>query len=66
MQGIVFPWLPFLGDRMEEVLGDAKRRVRGMLKGWKVEERVPDELRKWKDVSSTSSSRRVSLPLVET
>jgi len=60
LQGIVFPWLPFLGDRMEEVLGDAKRRVRGMLKGWKVEERVPEELRKWKDVSWLSILGRVS------
>jgi tuftelin-interacting protein 11 len=51
LQGMVFPWLPFLGERMEEVLGEAKRKIRGMMKGWKVQDKVPDELRKWKDVS---------------
>lgn len=56
LQSIVFPWLPFLGERMEDVLGDAKRRVRGLLKGWKVEERIPEELTKWKDVSARSLS----------
>lgn len=30
---------------------DAKRRIRGMMKGWKVEEKVLEELRNWKDVS---------------
>ncbi|CED85189.1 Tuftelin-interacting protein TIP39, contains G-patch domain [Phaffia rhodozyma] len=50
LQSIVFPWLPFLGKRIDQILEDAKRRIRGLLKGWKVEERVPEELPRWREV----------------
>jgi tuftelin-interacting protein 11 len=52
LAGIVFPWLPLLGERVEEVLGDAKRRIRSVMRAWVVKDGVPPELARWKkDVS---------------
>jgi len=50
LQAIVFPWLPLVGLRLEEVLGDARRKVRNMLRSWKTEQGVPKDLMAWKDV----------------
>lgn len=36
---------------MEELVGDAKRKVRGSLRGWKVGDGMPKDLIAWKDVS---------------
>ncbi len=38
LANLVFPWLPLLGERMEEVLEDAKRRIRHVLKNWVVKD----------------------------
>jgi tuftelin-interacting protein 11 len=55
LAGIVFPWLPMLGDRMEEVLEGAKRRIRHVLRVWTVKDGVLEELARWKkDVSEVS------------
>ena len=52
LAAIVFPWLPMLGARMEEVLELAKRRIRHVMRKWVVGEGVPSELERWKkDVS---------------
>lgn len=52
LAGIVFPWLPLLGPRMEEIMELAKRRIRSVLRTWTVQDGVPVELTKWrKDVS---------------
>lgn len=52
LANLVFPWLPLLGERMEEVLEDAKRRIRHVLKNWVVKDGAPAELAKWrKEVS---------------
>ena len=32
LHGIVFAWLPFVGLRAEELLGDAKRRVKSLFR----------------------------------
>jgi tuftelin-interacting protein 11 len=53
LQAIVFPWLPHVGLRMDEFLSDAKRKIKGLLKGWLVGDSVPDELPVWKDVGSS-------------
>lgn len=53
LAGIVFPWLPLLGLRMEETTELAKRRIRSVLRSWVVRDGVPAELEKWrKDVSA--------------
>ncbi|KAF5383792.1 hypothetical protein D9615_003547 [Tricholomella constricta] len=50
LQGIIFPWLPHAGLRMEDLLDDARRKVRGLLRSWSVGEKVPMELPAWKEV----------------
>lgn len=47
---IVFPWLELAGERMDEILDEAKRRVRGWLKSWRVRDGVPEGLAAWRDV----------------
>ena len=52
LSSIVFPWLPLLGHRMDDVLEGAKRRIRHVLRRWVVRDGVPEELARWrKDVS---------------
>ncbi|KAM6497068.1 GC-rich sequence DNA-binding factor-like domain containing protein [Amanita muscaria] len=53
LQTIVFPWLPHLGLRMEDVVGDAKRRVKSILKSWAVGQDVPISLTAWKGMFET-------------
>jgi tuftelin-interacting protein 11 len=50
LQSLVFPWLPHLGLRLEDVLGDARRKVKGLLRGWSAGDGVPEDLAVWKDV----------------
>ncbi|EIN09573.1 TFP11-domain-containing protein [Punctularia strigosozonata HHB-11173 SS5] len=50
LQRLVFPWLPHLGLRMEDLLGDARRKVKSLLRAWKPEDGLPEELLAWKDV----------------
>ena len=47
---IVFPWLEHAGERMDEIMDEAKRRVRGWLKSWKARDGVPEGLEAWRDV----------------
>ena len=51
---IVFPWLEQAGPRMDELLGEAKRRLRGWLKSWKPKEGIPADLSLWQKVYSKS------------
>lgn len=51
LQKIVFPWLPHVGLRLEDVLGDARRKVKSMLRNWVVADGLPEDLMVWKDVS---------------
>jgi len=50
LQKLVFPWLPHVGLRLDEVLGDARRKVKSLLRGWAVTEGMPKDLAVWKDV----------------
>ncbi|CAL1714173.1 unnamed protein product [Somion occarium] len=52
LQRIVFPWLPHIGLRLEDVLGDARRKVKSLLRGWVVADGMPEDLMVWKDVFS--------------
>lgn len=51
LRAIVFPWLPYVGLRLEEVVGDARRKIKNLLRSWTVDESVPSDLSAWKDVS---------------
>ena len=59
LQTLVFPWLPHIGLRVEEVLGDARRKVRSLFRSWTVNEGIPRDLMAWKDVSATLRAHSV-------
>ena len=65
LHAIVFPWLPHVGLRMEEFLGDARRKVRNMFKAVDISRGVPEDLMAWKQVSKTgmrgSTDRRFTI-----
>ena len=48
LAGILFPWLPLLGHRMEEILDSAKRRIRLVLRKWTTRDGLPEELTQWR------------------
>lgn len=53
---IVFPWLPLFEERMESIVQECRRRLKGVLKVWKPLDGVPSGLEKWKEVSFTIGS----------
>jgi tuftelin-interacting protein 11 len=62
---IVWPWFAVLGDRMDELLEGAKRRIRSMLRHWVVKDGVPAELPRWKkDIYSSSEWDKLVLQYV--
>jgi tuftelin-interacting protein 11 len=50
LQTAVFPWLPHLGLRLDDVLGDVQRKVSSLLRGWVVVKPIPSDLVAWKEV----------------
>ncbi|KAJ3918762.1 GC-rich sequence DNA-binding factor-like protein-domain-containing protein [Lentinula edodes] len=50
LQTIVFPWLPHVGLRLEDFVGDARRKVKSLLRHWVVGDDLPEDLKAWKDV----------------
>ncbi|TFK75000.1 TFP11-domain-containing protein [Pluteus cervinus] len=50
LQNIIFPWLPHAGLRLEELLGDARRKFKSLLRSWSVEDEMPSHLAAWRDV----------------
>jgi len=50
LHALVFPWLPYLGLRIDDVLGDAQRKVKSLLRGWVPADGVPKDLSGWKEV----------------
>ncbi|WVF65686.1 hypothetical protein IAT40_000417 [Kwoniella sp. CBS 6097] len=65
LASIVFPWLPLLGERSEEILDGAKRRIRSVLRNWVVKDGVPEELGRWKkDVYSSSEWDKLIIQFV--
>ncbi|KAK0501366.1 GC-rich sequence DNA-binding factor-like protein-domain-containing protein [Armillaria luteobubalina] len=54
LQEIVFPWLPYVGLRLEEVIGDARRKVKSLLRSWTAGDDIPKDLIAWKDVFDSS------------
>ncbi|OLL24416.1 G-patch domain-containing protein [Neolecta irregularis DAH-3] len=51
----VFPWLPYLGDRMEEVVDDVKRKFGHILGSWNMENGVVEGLDEWKAIFGESA-----------
>jgi hypothetical protein len=52
LETIVFPWLPHVGLRLEDFVGDARRKVKSLLRHWNVGNELPAGLKAWKDVSA--------------
>ncbi|KAL1941290.1 hypothetical protein VTO73DRAFT_7502 [Trametes versicolor] len=50
LQKLVFPWLPHIGLRLEDVLGDARRKVKSVLRAWTTSEAIPEDLGAWREV----------------
>jgi hypothetical protein len=55
LRSIVFPWLPFIGLRLDDFMSDARRKVKSLLRSWLAGDNVPDDLSAWRDVSLPSS-----------
>ncbi len=51
LRSIVFPWLPFVGLRLEDLIGDARRKIKSVLRSWVIGEDIPQDLAAWRDVS---------------
>lgn len=54
LAGFLFPWLPLLGERTNDVVEEAKRRLRSFLRRWSVADGVVDELAHWRKEMYTS------------
>ena len=50
LHALVFPWFPFLGLRIDDVLGNAQRKVKSLLRSWVLADGVPKDLNGWKEV----------------
>ncbi len=50
LRAIVFPWLPHVGLRLEDVVGDARRKIKNLLRSWAADEPIPADLLAWKGV----------------
>lgn len=47
---VIFPWLEHIGSRLDDVIDDSKRKVRGWIKTCKVRDGAPEGLAAWRDV----------------
>ncbi|KAM0754996.1 TFP11-domain-containing protein [Meredithblackwellia eburnea MCA 4105] len=55
LHAVVFPWLEHVGDeRIDVLLDEAKRKVRGWLKSWKASDGVPAGMDNWRDAFTVS------------
>lgn len=50
LQTLVFPWLPHLGLRLEDFVGDARRKVKQIFRAWVIGEGDPGDMLVWKEV----------------
>jgi tuftelin-interacting protein 11 len=64
LKTLVFPWLPHVGLRMEEFLGDARRKLKSLLRGWDIAGGVPDDLPTWREVFSVGDWDTIMLKYV--
>lgn len=52
LASVVFPWLPVLDDRADEMLEDAKLQVGDAMKRWSTKDVIPKDLPLWRDIFS--------------
>ncbi|KAG8999433.1 hypothetical protein FRB94_006174 [Tulasnella sp. JGI-2019a] len=64
LHSLLFPWLPHVGLRLEQVVGDARRKVKSLFRGWKTEDGVPEELMLWQNVFDVSDWQNMLLKYV--
>ncbi|TIC45488.1 TFP11-domain-containing protein [Wallemia mellicola] len=50
LHSLVFPWLPYLGDRLSNIMDLSKRKLSSWLKGWQVDQGLPKDMQIWKGV----------------
>jgi tuftelin-interacting protein 11 len=50
LQTLVFPWLPHVGLRFEDVIGYARRKISSLLRDWVVGDMIPKDLVAWQEV----------------
>ena len=50
LRSIVFPWLPFVGLRLEDLMNDARRKIKSLIRTWVPGEDIPDDLAAWREV----------------
>lgn len=55
LKSIVFPWLPHVGLRLEDLVSDARRKIKNVLRSWMVDQPIPADLIAWRDVSNPYS-----------
>ncbi|KAG1808637.1 GC-rich sequence DNA-binding factor-like protein-domain-containing protein [Suillus subaureus] len=53
LHALVFPWLPYLGLRIDGVLGDAQRKVKSLLRSWVPADGALKDLDGWREVFDT-------------
>ncbi|KAG1876450.1 GC-rich sequence DNA-binding factor-like protein-domain-containing protein [Suillus subalutaceus] len=54
LHALVFPWLPYLGLRIDGVLGDAQRKVKSLLRSWVPADGALKDLSGWREVFDKS------------
>ena len=64
LKTLVFPWLPHVGLRMEEFLGDARRKLKSVLRGWDIADGVPHDLAAWREVFSVGDWDTIMLKYI--
>jgi tuftelin-interacting protein 11 len=55
LRSLVFPWLPHLGLRVEDVLDDARRKIKSTLRIWVATDGLPQDLGVWRDVFDSAN-----------
>lgn len=50
LQAILFPWLPHVGLRLEDAIGDARRKIKSILRAWVVGDAILSDLSSWREV----------------
>jgi tuftelin-interacting protein 11 len=60
LKNIVFPWLPFVGLRLDGLMDDARRKIKSLLRGWAMGDEIPKDLADWRDVSNNLLSSILS------
>ncbi|KAJ8514652.1 hypothetical protein ONZ45_g7826 [Pleurotus djamor] len=50
LKTLLFPWFPHLGLRLQDLLGEARRKIKSLFKTWLVGDPLPDDLDTWREV----------------